>query len=200
MTSVDDSFPEISGTFHKERVVIRSAKARSLLMRYSKGLSPLSQAEFSDLILLLRGDAQIPVLADLLTLLHAPVQCEFAAPSTYKELVKNLAYNNAAAALVQGASKQELQIVKTYLSTLDVTASTNSVALDYMHQVVPVLASLLPTESRCSQAATNVFLAVLQKAEAAYLSQQTTNVYPQPETDELFKSLNFFPSLKQQHG
>lgn len=187
--------PEIQGSVHKQRVPLSDPKARKLLRQYGKGLAPLSPGEFSQLVSLLR--ASVPTVAELVISLHSPVELTFTVPASHKELVVNLAYNSPAIALLQGSSQQEIGIVKTYLSTLDVSASINHQALEYIQRVMPVLASIMPKP--LDKLSVNVLLEVLKKAMAAF-PPMASNVYHPPQEEELFESLSFFPSMKQKHG
>ena len=191
----------IIGSFHENRVTIKDAKTRKLLMRYAKGDEPLSIFEFSSLLSSVAK--QLQSLDKFIKSLHSPVETTFKSPSHCTLLLKNLSFNGPACALFQGTTSSELEYLKDVLSTTNIMESHNHQFLEYIQLKVPAVGSLIAPLSRTSLGyAQEVLCNVISRAENAFSvgHNEDTPRYPPPADDEWFKDLSFFPVLKQIHG
>lgn len=107
IASPDLSTPPISGSQHKDRVLLKSVKARSLLLKYSgctkdrkhlKNHKELSRSEFRELTHLTRID--FPNLSSFLTKLSTQTG-EFRSPTQYRDFFSELARNGPACGIFQ---------------------------------------------------------------------------------------------------
>ena len=141
--SLPEDMPLLSGTKHKNRVLISDPKACSLLLKYSgitsdrkrvRDPNNLTQSEFKLLTNAICKSGFLP-LADLLTHLHSThsLKC----PEEYRVFLSEIARNSPACGLLQPAGRNSGDEVTEVLkkitdNTLDIQDSRNSQQLSLL--------------------------------------------------------------------
>ena len=157
--STTESQPIITGSKHSERILVSSAKARSLLLAYSgvtkdrkRSVNPkqLSPTEFRELCWLTRGD--FPSLTAFLQSLQKETGSTIAPPQ-YRQLFSELARCSPACGIYQAREEQSVfDVLQRVLSgDEDIFDSTNHADLSTLQAHVPILVQFLEAATRGGQ-------------------------------------------------
>lgn len=199
----------ISGSQHAERVLIRSQKARELLLQFSgysrdrkrlRNPSQLTSADLQQLDRLLRAEDLSSFAEVIQRLVHENGR---SSPEPYRLFLSELSRSSPICGLLQVAGhKKVLQIITAVADgQIDLRNSVHHTELGEIQQHAPVLAQFIntcPTEDGVLPEDVRKLLHLLLRILTAPFqgSPPLTSVYPTPTEHPL----SFFPSLPKLHG
>jgi len=206
-----DTIPITNGSLHNERVLIRSAKGRELLLKYSgftkdrKKLTRdklLSSNELHTMLTLIEQDSR--ALAKLITCIQKGKN-DTVAPIPYNELFAELARNSPVCGTFQYCGNEA--VIKALESIIDeqinIFDSSNHATLDLLQRYTPVLCTFFYSYYKVEGKSISVLVADLIKEILQCMVSPHTIPQPSPchylpvQADSL---LSFFPSLPQLIG
>ena len=204
------SQPIITGSKHSERILVSSAKARSLLLAYSgvtkdrkRSVNPkqLSATEFREFRRLTRED--FPSLTAFLQSLQKETGSTIAPPQ-YHQFFSELARCSPACGIYQVREKQSVfDVLQRVLSgDEDIFDSTNHADLSTLQAHVPILVQFLEAATRggqdkLSDVVCALISQILDVCRAPFSKPPPpSSCYLPPTADEL----SFFPNLPLQSG
>ena len=206
------TLPVIKGSTHSDRVLIKSKKARDLLLKYSgyrRDRKPftcpemLTIKEFDQLIKLLRSDGFL-ALAQLLDTLEKKYHGRIA-PQPYRKFFFEIARNSPACRMVQIVGcKQTCDTLHAITEqSIDIFSSENHHLWKNIYEKAPVVASFLmlchkDSDGVISREVFDVLNHILTTIQAPFnIQPPDPSFYPQPDS---VNCLSYFPSLPQVHG
>ena len=213
MNDLDESkLVPVKGSLHSDRVLIKTARARYLLLQYScfkRDRKPvacpqkLTDKEFKQLTEILHSDGFV-ALEKLLLKIEDQHQ-ERLAPVPYRKFLSEIARNSPACGMVQIAGcKQACDVLKRIANrSIDVFLPENACHWSLLSENAPVISSfLLLCQKHCSsgipQEVFDLLSHILVTIQAPFkISEPDKCHYPEPSEANKF---SYFPSLPQLHG
>ncbi len=148
-----DECPTLAGTKHEERILIRSPKARELLLKFTgitrdrkmlHNPNPLTETEVKSLCSSHKNE-QFKCLADLVSRVISETRSR-TCPEPYREFLSEIARSSPACGLLQLGSETEKVksiLLKVASNTIDIQDSTNHHDLTALQVNAPVLSEFI---------------------------------------------------------
>ena len=202
----------IKGSKHDQRTLIKTKRARELLLQYS-GYSKdrkrlgcpkeLSRTEFRQLCTILKSDG-FQQLSVVLQRLQA-ASTRRSAPAEYRAFLSEVARNSPACGLAQVAGNKEvIKILQSMVSacSMNIFSSENHAAMGLLQETAPVLTSFLDAcaegpERKIPEDILAVIKYIVDTIENTFLGSSHSHYYPPPDPASPF---SYFPQLPQMHG
>ena len=190
---------------HRERVLVSSTKARSLLMKYAgytkdrkcvRQHKELTRAEFRELCTLTSSD--FPSLSTFLNKLNMDTR-KMKSPPEFREFFAELAKNSPACGIFQVRSEQKVfdAVTRVVSGSMDLFKSSNHAYLTALQTTVPILVNFVQASKRDhrgrpSDEVCDILQHILEACKAPFQGSPPSSSHYAPPVDSM---LAFFPSL-----